>query len=482
VAAIGGKDSMSGSFKELDVPPTLVSFAVTLAPDAEKIVSPEFKNTDNHVLLLPLTCDRHEIPHWDKLNAALRLIHSLIQEGLVLSAQTVGQGGIAAAVSKMCFGNKIGLRFDEEWEPELLFAPELGSIILEMQGSLSEDRLEELFGAEDVLYDYLGKTDKTPYIRINGEKISLEKCVEAWKEPLESIFPTVCEIGKTPVPVINYPHKSTVRPARSFAKPRVFIPVFPGTNCEYDTARAFEEAGAEARIMVFRNLNPADIENSLSAMSREIAKSQIIALPGGFSAGDEPEGSGKFIAAVFRNPRVMEATQLHLQKNDGLILGICNGFQALIKLGLLPYGEIRPLTEASPTLTFNSIGRHISCIGRTKVVSKLSPWFSECSADEIYHIAFSHGEGRFVAPPQELARLIAGGQVATQYVDASGRPAARMPDNPNGSMAAIEGITSPDGRVLGKMGHNERMGAHVARNIPGEKRQPIFLGGVKYFA
>ena len=266
-----------------------------------------------------------------------------------------------------------------------------------------------------------------------------------------------------------------------YLKPQVYIPVFPGTNCEYDTKRAFEAAGGEVKIQVFRNLSPEDIEESIEVMSKMIAKSQIIMIPGGFSAGDEPDGSGKFITAIFKNPRIREAVARHLEINDGLILGICNGFQALIKLGLVPYGKIKEIDAGSPTLTFNTIGRHVSRITRTKIISNLSPWFSECNLDEIYHIAVSHGEGRFVAPENEIKRLITNGQVATQYVDETGKPSMSIIDNPNGSLAAIEGITSPDGRVLGKMAHSERMRDGIAKNIPGNKIQPIFKSGIKYF-
>ena len=481
--AIGGKDSMSGSFNNLDVPPTLISFAVSVVEDAEKIISPEFKQTGSHVILIPLTCDINEIPNWADLKSSYNIIHGLINDGRVLAAQTVGMGGIAAAVSKMCFGNKLGIKFADNWEDDLLYAPEIGAVILELDSGAEMSDIEALFAENYLEFNYIGKTAKSAAIGINGITIPLEDCIKAWTMPLESTFPTKPALDSVgTAPEIDYTESAVkkITVART-AQPRVFIPVFPGTNCEYDTARAFEKAGGIARPMVFRNLTPADIKDSVAEMVRQIRAAQIIMIPGGFSAGDEPDGSGKFIAAVFRNQYIKEAIHEHLQLRDGLMLGICNGFQALIKLGLVPYGEIRDLEDSSPTLTFNSLGRHISCISETKVVSSLSPWFSACDREAIYGIAVSHGEGRFTASDAIIKSLIEKGQVATQYVDMKGKPSMDIKYNPNGSAFAIEGITSPDGRVLGKMGHSERSGENTFINVPCEKMQPIFAGGIKYF-
>lgn len=483
--AIGGKDSMSGTFQSLNVPPTLVAFAVSTIEDAKYIISPEFKKTGSHVVMVPLTCNQYEIPDFASLKDAYQCIHQLMQKGLVLAAQPLDQSGIAGGISKMCFGNQIGMFFDEEWEEEVLYMPELGSIVLELNGTIKPEKIDELFG--DVAYQYLGKTRDDGFISLNDAKISLAECTQAWLTTLEGVFPYVYRakakqsIEKTPSVKYLTNKKQKAVPAIRTAKPRVFIPVFPGTNCEYDTALAFQKAGGETETLIFRNLSAQDIEESIIAMAQAIKKSQIIALPGGFSAGDEPEGSGKFIAAIFKSPRIREAVAEHLQEKDGLMLGICNGFQALIKLGLVPYGEIRDMEVTSPTLTFNNIGRHISTISRTRIVSDLSPWFNQCSMDDIYHIAISHGEGRFVATDEEIDKLAASGQIATQYVDAKGNVANDAFANPNGSYWAIEGITSPDGRVLGKMAHCERMTPYTALNIPGVKEMPIFLSGIKYF-
>jgi len=318
-------------------------------------------------------------------------------------------------------------------------------------------------------------------IAVNDVEIPLAEAHEQWEQPLAKIFPVKTEpITGSPVKIeFNRPFAG--KRVGRIARPRVFIPVFPGTNCEYDTARAFEKAGAEVDIMVVRNLTPAEISESVAEMAKRINQAQILMLAGGFSAGDEPDGSGKFIAAMFRNPRVKEAVMKHLKERDGLILGICNGFQALIKLGLVPYGEITEITEESPTLTFNKIGRHISCLARTKVVSVQSPWFHNMQVGDIHTIAVSHGEGRFIASPRMIELLVRQGQIATQYVDFNGDPSYDIRFNPNGSMEAVEAITSPDGRVLGKMGHSERMAPYVAVNVPGQKDQPIFAAGVNYF-
>ena len=476
IPAIGGKDSMSGTFKDINVPPTLVAFAVDVA-EADKIVSQEFKKAGSTVVLLRADRNSEDLPEFGKLHRINSKVYELIRKGLVLSTGTIRFGGIAAAVSKMCFGNMLGFIFQDGYDEKKLFVPDYGSIILELE---STHDLDSLFG--DLAYEIVGNTHSIKTININGMVLELESALRAWKSPLERVFPTsVKEMEDKPQNIL-FERAKNVNPSVKIAKPRVFIPVFPGTNCEYDTAKAFEKAGGITEQLVFRNIKPSDIEASIKEMVKAINNTQIIALPGGFSAGDEPDGSGKFIATVFRNPEVKEAVMKLLNERDGLVLGICNGFQALIKLGLLPYGEIRDMDECSPTLTFNKIGRHVSCMVRTKVVSTLSPWFSRSKAGDIHTIAVSHGEGRFVASRAAAQELIKNGQVATQYVDPIDNPAYDGIFNPNGSIEAIEGITSPDGRIFGKMGHSERTGENIAKNIPGDKDQKIFAAGVEYFS
>jgi phosphoribosylformylglycinamidine synthase len=475
IPAIGGKDSMSGTFMDLNVPPTLVAFAVAVL-DARKVVSQEFKKINSKVVVLPVVRNKQEMPDFEVLTANFAKVRELIDSGHVLASHTVKMGGVAAAVSKMAFGNQIGFEFADYLVPEGLFRADYGSIILEIP---EEADLPNLFG--EVHYLELGRTWEKAVIRVNDREISLTKAQSAWEQPLEKIFPTQTEAVVQPR-TVSFDRRNTRKPAIKTAKPRIFIPVFPGTNCEYDSARAFEKAGGQAETLVIRNLSAADVEQSIAEIVKGIAKSQIIMLPGGFSAGDEPDGSGKFIAAIFRNPRIKEAVNEFLQMRDGLILGICNGFQALIKLGLVPYGEIREIDQGCPTLTFNKIGRHISCMVQTKVVSTLSPWFSGMELGSIHTIPISHGEGRFVANQDVIEDLIAKGQIATQYVDLAGQPSNNIRFSPNGSFEAIEGITSPDGRILGKMGHSERTGSQVARNIPGNKEQGIFAAGINYFA
>jgi phosphoribosylformylglycinamidine synthase len=388
----------------------------------------------------------------------------------------VKAGGIAEAVSKMTFGNDIGFSAESVSAPEKWFELMPGSIVLEVQEALDpNDILSELD------YEILGVTSINPAVTLGDTSLTLKELKEAWEKPFEGIFPTRTKLREDRPVKVNFDRYQPIRHSQVIARPRVFIPVFPGTNCEYDTARAFEKAGATADIFVMKNLRPADIEESVQAMKQKINNSQIIMLPGGFSAGDEPEGSGKFIATVFRNPVLAEAVMELIKQRDGLVLGICNGFQALVKLGLLPYGEIRELDENSPTLTFNTIGRHASCLIRTKTVSSLSPWLAKTSPGEIHTIAISHGEGRFAASDEVIRELAENGQIATQYVDMDGRPTYDIRFNPNGSEAAIEGITSRDGRILGKMGHNERYTINTLRNVPGEKDQLLFEAGVEYF-
>lgn len=475
IPAIGGKDSMSGTFKDLHVPPTLVAFAVNVV-DVRHVVSPEFKKTGSTVVLLPLVRDGDGLPDFTILAKTYAAVYQLIQTRQVLASGVIKQGGLAAAVTKMGFGNKVGIELERELCAEDLFMPHHGSLVLELAEGVNEET-----AFQDVPYLVIGKTLARPSIAYGPEEMDLETLQRHWEQPLEKVFPTKIELVAEPPKHALFTARNTGKPRAAVAKPRVLIPVFPGTNCEYDTAKAFTQAGGLVDVMVIRNLTTTDVEQSIDQLAARIKEAQIVMLPGGFSAGDEPDGSGKFIAAMFRNPRVKEAVTELLQHRDGLMLGICNGFQALIKLGLVPYGEIIDITENCPTLTYNKIGRHVSSMVRTKVVSTLSPWFSHTEAGDMHTVAISHGEGRFVAGEQMIAQLMEKGQVATQYVDLSGRPSNDIRYNANGSMAAIEGITSPDGRVLGKMGHSERIGAHVAINIPGNKDQRIFASGIKYF-
>jgi phosphoribosylformylglycinamidine synthase len=479
IPAIGGKDSMSGTFKDLTVPPTLVAFAMT-STDVSKVISPEFKQSGSQVVFVPLKRDQRDLPDFTAMDANYRRIHELIERGKVLAAHTVRTGGIAEAITKMCFGNQIGFAFSCTIPMEQLFTPDYGSIIMEV--SATEDTTE-LF--KNIPYQMLGLTQSASEILVNGVKIDLAIALASWSNPLESTFPTKeaeNEHTRQGEPQsYYYTRKESVKPGHHLAKPRIFIPVFPGTNCEYDTAKAFIQAGGVVETLVFRNVTAADIEQTIETMVKVIHNSQIIMLPGGFSAGDEPDGSGKFIATAFRNPYIKEAVMQLLKERDGLMLGICNGFQALIKLGLVPFGEIFEIEAEAPTLTYNTIGRHVSSLIHTQVASNLSPWFANVNPGDIHTIAVSHGEGRFIADSKLLATLAKQGQIATQYVDLDGKPTYDIRYNPNGSTDAIEGITSPDGRILGKMGHSERIGSHVAKNVPGEKNQRIFEAGVGYF-
>ncbi len=475
IPAIGGKDSMSGTFNDLDVPPTLVAFAVDTV-NVNKVISNEFKETNSPVVYIPLNRDENELPDFEQLDKTYNRINQLISQEKVLSSHTVRGGGLAETISKMCFGNKIGFVFEGQQEIKELFKPAYGSMVLEL--SADED-IESLFNGID--FKVLGSTQFESSIIVNDTEIKLDKAIAKWEKPLEKIFPTRTEEIKKQPKQVMYEQKSIIKATTTFAKPRVFIPVFPGTNCEYDTARAFERVGGVADVSVIRNLTSNEIDQSIEEMVKKINASQIVMIPGGFSAGDEPEGSGKFIATMFRNPSVKEAVMNLLNKRDGLMLGICNGFQALVKLGLVPYGEIKDIDENCPTLTFNTLGRHVSCMVQTKVTSTLSPWFNNVQAGDMHAIAVSHGEGRFVASEQLIEQLAKNGQIATQYVDISGNPTYDIANNPNGSVHAIEGITSPDGRVLGKMGHSERIGTNVVKNVPGNKDQKLFESGVNYF-
>ena len=478
LAAIGGKDSMSGSFNDIDVPPTLVSFAV--APlSASHAVSSEFKGTDNLVFMLSPKYDENNMPDFESLKVLYDMLYMMMRDDkvkLINSAWAIGYGGAAEAICKMSLGNKIGFEFTDCCDKSELFKAKYGSVIIEVKGLGATG-----FMGNDINVTKLGHTMAEPCIKICGENIPLDDIEKAWTAPLEGVFATKAECENAGMKKFEYGERINIRPKTTFAKPRVFIPAFPGTNCEYDSAKAFERAGADADVRIFRNLKPSHIAESIDSFADAINKAQIIMFPGGFSGGDEPDGSGKFIKAAFENEKVRTAVMELLNNRDGLILGICNGFQALIKLGLVPYGEIRKAESNSPTLTFNTIGRHMSRLAATRIASVKSPWLAGVEVGDIHQIAISHGEGRFVASPETIAEMEKNGQIATQYVDQNGEPTYDMPSNPNGSYYAIEGITSPDGRVFGKMGHSERFAANVFKNVPGNKDQKLFESGVKYF-
>ena len=471
LASIGGKDSMSGSYNELDVPPTLTSFCIGVV-DTNKVVSNEFKKANSNVYMLKTKITEEFLPDFEDLKENYELVHKLIEDGKVISVATVRQFGIADTITKMCIGNKIGFEFKAN---KCLFKPRYATFIIEAKDKIENKKLE-----------LLGITTNKKEIKISEDEIlDLEELIKVWEEPLEKVFPTKTnEINKKIENILYKPAGGTPQVSShkiKIAKPKIFIPVFPGTNCEYDLAKAFIDAGGDPKIAVFKNLKQTDIEESIIAMEKLINESQIIMLPGGFSAGDEPDGSGKFIATVFRNPRLKEAIHKHLNEQDGLILGICNGFQALIKLGLVPFGEIVEPTSEMPTLTYNNIARHQSKLVTTKVVSKLSPWFSKVDLEEEFIIPISHGEGKFVASEKVMQELIKNGQVATQYVDEKGNATYDIDYNPNGSVYAVEGITSKDGRILGKMAHSERSYRGNIINVPGNMDQKLFESGIEYF-
>lgn len=481
IAAIGGKDSMSGSFMDLSVPPTLISFAV--APiGADQVVSAEFKQANRKLVLLSAACDADGMPDFAALDARWRLVAALAGKKKILSAGVLREGGLAMTLSRMCFGNWLGCRLEDSFaqNPASLFEWNPGALLLETADQETADPLLAVGGK------IIGTTTNDDFIAVGEIKLPLANLLNAWEAPLAKIFPAqtkaLAESGTQACCHTKASNKAVIRRTLPvIAKPRVVIPVFPGSNCEFDSASAFERAGAQADVFVLRNLTPQALHESIVTLAEKISGAQMLMLPGGFSAGDEPDGSGKFIAAIFHAPRLKEAVANLLQKQDGLILGVCNGFQALIKLGLVPYGKIVDLRSDSPTLTFNRIGRHMSSLVETKIVSNRSPWLQLVDVGDRHMIPISHGEGRFVASESEMAQLFANGQVATQYVDGQGNPAANMPWNPNGSLCAVEGILSPDGRVLGKMGHSERIGDNLLKNVPGEKDQHIFLSGVRYF-
>ncbi|MBR6697580.1 MAG: phosphoribosylformylglycinamidine synthase [Lachnospiraceae bacterium] len=470
--SIGGKDSMSGSFNEIDVPPTLVSFAVDVAKEKD-IITPELKCAGNKLVKFTIEKDKYDLPVFEQVKSLYSKIKELIDKKVIVSAYSLDSKGVIAALSKMAFGNKLSFAIDASVNEEDLFAVEFGNIVAE----IAADKLDAI----DVPFTMLGEvTDNNKFTYKNVE-ITMDEALKAWTEKLEKVFPTKAVKDTTPIETKLYNTDKIYVCKNKIAKPTVFIPVFPGTNCEYDSTKAFERTGADVIVKVFKNMNAEDIRDSVEVFEKAISQAQIIMFPGGFSAGDEPDGSAKFFATAFRNEKLKEAVHKLLNERDGLALGVCNGFQALIKLGLVPNGEITGQDANAPTLTFNTINRHISKMVYTKVVTNKSPWLQECELGGVYCNPASHGEGRFVAPKEWLDKLFANGQVATQYCDINGNISMDEEWNVNGSYMAIEGITSPDGRCLGKMAHSERRGQSVAINIYGEQDLKIFESGVKYF-
>ena len=469
--SIGGKDSMSGTFNDIDVPPTLVSFAVDIA-SYKHIITPEFKKAGNKIVLMKLGRDEYDLPDYKEASDQYGKFFEDVKAGKIVSAYALDGNGIVPAVSKMAFGNKLGVKLEHNLDPRDAFAPGFGSIVAEVPA----DKVGEL----SITYTVIGEVTEKDF-SYGNVSISSDEALTAWKGTLEKVFPTVAVKDTTKIETPIYKADSIYVCRHKVARPKVFIPVFPGTNCEYDSTKAFERAGADVVTKVFKNLSGNDIRESVDAFEKAISDAQIIMFPGGFSAGDEPDGSAKFFATAFQNEKIKEAVMKLLNERDGLALGICNGFQALIKLGLVPGGEIVGQNPDAPTLTFNTINRHISKMVYTKVVSNKSPWLAEAELGGVYVNPASHGEGRFVAPKEWIDRLFANGQVATQYVDPEGNASMDEEWNVNGSYAAIEGITSPDGRVLGKMAHSERRDTAVAMNIYGEQDLKIFESGVKYF-
>ena len=473
--SIGGKDSMSGTFNDIDVPPTLVSFAVDIAKQGD-IITPELKKAGNKLVRFKIEKDEFDIPMYEDVADLYRFVSHLIREKMAVSAYALDAKGAAAALAKMAFGNKLGVRIGEEVSVDTLFENALGDILVEVV----PEKLPVIMASEFHVRE-IGTVTEEPEFVYGDVRITMEEALASWTSRLEKVFPTKAARDTAPVESRLYKAESVYICKNKVAKPTVFIPVFPGTNCEYDSAKAFERAGADVVTKVFRNLNEEDIRASVEEFGKAIAQAQIIMFPGGFSAGDEPDGSAKFFATAFQNEKLKEAVMKLLNERDGLALGICNGFQALIKLGLVPCGEILGQKEDSPTLTFNTINRHISKMVYTRVVSDKSPWLRGAELGKVYCNPASHGEGRFVAPKEWLDKLFANGQVATQYCDQEGHTSMDEEYNINGSYCAIEGITSPDGRCLGKMAHSERRDAGVAMNIYGEQDIKIFESGVAYF-
>lgn len=526
VGAIGGKDSMSGSFEALDVPPTLVSFAVATGPIA-RVTSPEFKGAGHRIVLVspqyesPIHGDDGKnadagtqagprLPRPESMRAVLDVVEHLIASGGALAVSTAGFGGLAEALFTMAVGNAVGFDVRALGDTERLFDLAYGTFVVELSDEAELPSCTRDADAADAAaplahVEVIGRTTSDYLMRARSfdgaqadEEIDLVVLQKAWEAPLASVYPYRTTTGAPAKEEAALRHESqqalswSERPPLTYSgpslasaafpgAPRVAIPVFPGTNCEYDTARAFLRAGADPETFVVNNLTPAAVAQSARAFARLVRQSQIIAIPGGFSGGDEPDGAAKLIAAFFRAPEVTEAVNDLLEMRDGLVLGICNGFQALVKLGLVPFGRILPIDVNCPTLTFNTIGRHQSRIVRTRVASTLSPWLARCSVGDVYDVPISHGEGRFVAAPDVLERMRNNGQIATQYTDAAGNPSLALDANPNGSVLAIEGITSPDGRILGKMGHSERWSVGVYKNLPAFSRDPVIESGVDYF-
>ena len=468
IGAIGGKDSMSGSFEDIDVPPTLVSFAVT-TEKINNITSPEFKAAGHKVVLITPEYTKDNLPEISSLKSVYDSVYELVTSDKAAAIYTPTYGGVAEAVMKMCFGNSLGFAFDENVTMDEMFGYSYGSFVVE----LTDDSVS--------LGKVLGYTTENCGISYKGEKVCRESLYEDYEAKLESVFPTRAKEADKEIPAYSYRATSHTTSVNKVAKPKVLIPVFPGTNCEFDSAKAFMRAGAEAEIFVVNNLTKEGIANSVSEFAEKIKQSQIIFIPGGFSGGDEPDGSGKFITAFFRNGAVKEEVNKLLKVRDGLMCGICNGFQAIIKLGLVPYGEITDVDENAPTLTFNTIGRHQSRLVRTRIASNKSPWLSACEVGDVYTVPISHGEGRFLASDSVIEQLAANGQIATQYADLNGNPTSDILFNPNNSCAAIEGITSPDGHVFGKMGHSERIGTGLYKNVEGNFDLKMFESAVKYF-
>ena len=468
IAAIGGKDSMSGSFEQLDVPPTLVSFAIT-TDDVDNIVSNEFKAPGHKVVLLKPEVDAEGLPVAESLLQLFDTVHELTSTGKAVAAYTPTYGGVAEAVMKMCFGNMLGFRFNEGLSKEELFGYNYGAFVLELDDDV------------DAVGTLIGEITEAQALVLGDDTLCLKELLAVYEGKLEPIYSCNILMEEAEIPVFNYEAASYPTPAIKIAKPKAIIPVFPGTNCEFDTAKALRDAGAEPEIIVIKNLTSDAITESVDYFAKAIEQSQIIFMPGGFSGGDEPDGSAKFITAFFRNAKIKDAVHELLKNRDGLMGGICNGFQALVKLGLVPYGEIIDADENCPTLTFNTIGRHQSRIVRTRIASNKSPWLAATKPGDVYNVAISHGEGRFIASEALVLQLAENGQIATQYVGLDGMPTNVVNYNPNNSVFAIEGITSPDGRVFGKMGHSERKGYGMYRNVPGEYDMKMFESAVAYF-
>ena len=472
IAAIGGKDSMSGTFENMSVPPTLISFTCNLG-DASECISGSLKEVGSRLVLVSITLDNTFVPDFKQMHKAYGAIYELVKKGQVRSSYAIGKGGIVAALSQMAIGNEIGVKVNlpEEIAP---FIASYGSLVLEVSDEVATSLDSEIFTV-------IGETTKAKKLQIDDVKIKLEDIIQNLLAPTKEVFVQKVDVNMPSIDATFLGERKIYVAKQKIARPEVMIPVFPGTNCEMDTRRVFERAGAKVNEVLFLNRTSTDIEESIERLYKGIKHAQIIAFPGGFSAGDEPDGSGKFIASTFRNEKLKEAIYEHLYKEDGLMIGICNGFQVLVKLGLLPYGEIREMDAQCPTLTFNTIGKHISVMAKTKITSVASPWLNEVHLGECYEIPLSHGEGRFVAPNHVLNELIAKGQVFSQYVDESGFVSSDGNVNVNGSMHNIEGIVSADGRIIGKMGHSERIGQFVHKNIPGNKDQKLFESGVNYF-